>query len=112
MNEVKEIDLLCDYRGRDNEPCYGKVDEEEILTEDSHYWIAYCEGHKAVFRGGAYVPKDPIRRIIFSQQNQKIRLLQHENDMLWSMVKLADKKLLAIENNEIEIPAERLEILY
>jgi hypothetical protein len=91
------IPKVCDYHGRDNEPCYGKLQE---YFEDGK-WIIYCEGHKGVPAGGWYVPKDPIRRMIFSKQNQKIRKLEAENKMLWEMVKLADKKLLEMENKKI-----------
>lgn len=105
---TEEKPLLCDYRNRDNEPCYGKLDE----FYDGKKWITFCEGHQTVPFNGGYVPKDPIRRWIFSQQNQKIRLLEAENKTLWEMVNIADKKLLQLEGNEIEIPDERLEILY
>lgn len=105
---METLPMVCDYQGRDNEPCYGKIDE--FITGEGLF-IAFCEGHQAVPSGGAYVPKDPIRRIIFSQQNKRIRELEAENKTLWEAVKFADKKLLAMEPGEIEIPAERLEIL-
>ena len=98
---------ICDYQGRDNEPCYGNI--EEFL--DNGAWISFCEGHQAVPSGGAYVPRDPVRRIIFSQQNKRIRELEAENAILREAVEFSDKKLLAMEPQEIEIPAERLEVL-
>lgn len=108
MIETKEIPLQCDYRNRENEPCYGEINS----FSDGEYWITYCEGHKAVPFDGAYVPKDPIRRIIFSQQNKIIRQLETENDALWKAIRFADEKLLRLEGGEIEIPDERLKILY
>ena len=102
------IDItVCDYQKRDNEPCYGELD----TYYDGENWFTFCEGHQAVSRGGGYVPKDPIRRWIFSQQNSRIRELQFENEMLWEMVKFADNKLLVLEQGEIELPQERLDIL-
>lgn len=106
MNEAKELPKLCDYRNRENEPCYGEISE----ICDGEYWITFCEGHQAVpFDSGAYVPKDPMRRIIFSQQNSRIRQLETENKTLWDAVYFADNKLKRLEVGEIEIPAERLE---
>ena len=52
-----------------------------------------------------------MRRIIFSQQNKRIRELEAENAILREAVEFSDKKLLAMEPQEIEIPAERLEVL-
>ena len=104
---MKEI-TVCDYKGRDNEPCYGEIDS--FMTTEG-LWVTFCEGHKIVPMGGPYVPKDPIRRWIFSQQNQRIRTLQAENDRLWEMVRYADTKLQRLDAGEIEIPAARLEIL-
>lgn len=105
---ANELPKVCDYHGRENEPCYGKI--EEIC--DGEYWLTFCEGHQAVYSGGAYVPKDPIRRIIFSKQNQRIRELEKENALLWEAVHFADRKMKAIEDeNEIEIPGERIETL-
>lgn len=75
---TKEKIKVCDYHGRYNEPCYGKIDE----YFDNGKWITFCEGHQGVYNGGWYVPKDPVRRLIFSQQNQRIRELQAENDRL------------------------------
>jgi hypothetical protein len=105
---TETLPRVCDYHGRDNEPCYGEIDE--LITGEGLF-IAFCEGHQAVMSGGAYVPRDPVRRIIFSQQNKRIRELEAENATLWAAVKFADKKLLAMEPQEIEIPAERLEVL-
>jgi hypothetical protein len=64
---MKDI-TVCDYHKRENEPCYGELDS----YNDGEYWITVCEGHQAVPQGGAYVSKDPIRRWIFSQQNQRL----------------------------------------
>lgn len=104
MNDVPRV---CDYHGRDNEPCYGKIDE----FYDGEAWYTFCEGHQAVPSGGAYVPKDPIRRIIFSQQNKRIRALEDEIDRLQALNKYASLRLSLYEPEEIEIPPERLEIL-
>lgn len=106
MNELPKV---CSYHGRDNEPCYGIVDE--YYDEKERKWIDYCEGHQGVPYGGFYIPKDPIRRWIFSQQNQRIREQKSEIDMLWEMVKLADKKLQVLDIGEIELPQSRLETL-
>jgi len=114
---MKEVIKVCDYHGRDNEPCYGKIDE----FYDGEKWFTFCEGHQAVPNGGAYVPKDPIRRIIFSQQNAKIRKLEEENTLLHLALYRQNKQRyieMNVELNtsigtfEIEIPSERLEILY
>lgn len=109
MSEVKDI-TACDYKGRDNEPCYGKI--ESWLNSDSNKWVTFCEGHQGVPYGGFYVPRDPLRRWIFSQQNKKIKMLEDENAKLWEMIKYADRKLQSLDVGEIEIPAERLEVLY
>ncbi len=106
MNEIPKV---CDYHGRDNEPCYGKIDE----FYDGNNWITFCEGHQAVPDGGAYVPKDPIRRIIFSQQNKTIRAMQKEIEMLRAQVDYANLRARIEPGDlEIEIPPERLEILF
>ena len=101
MNELKDI-TVCDYKGRSNEPCYGKI--ESWLDQTSDKWFTFCEGHQGVPSGGFYIPQDPMRRWIFSQQNRKIRMLEEENRMLWEMVKIADKKLLEMENKNNEQP--------
>jgi hypothetical protein len=107
MNYVPKV---CNYHGRNNEPCYGEI--SEYYDEKEKKWIDYCEGHTGVPYGGFYIPKDPLRRWIFSQQNSKIRRLQAENDLLREMVIYADVKLKLQEGEkEIEIPEERLEIL-
>lgn len=106
---MNELPRRCDYHGRDNEPCYGAINE--YYDEKSEKWIDYCEGHQAVPRGGFYVPQDPMRRWIFSQQNSKIRKLEYENRKLWEAVRFADDKFKKLDIGEIELPAERLEIL-
>lgn len=108
---MNELPRICDFHGRENEPCYGKI--EEYLEQATDKWITFCEGHQAVPSGGAYVPRDPVRRIIFSKQNQRIRQLEEENATLWKAVRYADEKLKEkeLQEGEIEIPPERLEIL-
>lgn len=107
MSEVKEIQV-CDYKGRDNEPCYGDIDS----FWDGDKWITFCEGHKAVPHNGGYVPKDPIRRWIFSEQNKKIIMLKAEIEYLKDNADMLRRVLLLQDVQiEIEIPKERMDIL-
>ena len=104
---MKDI-VVCDYHKSNNEPCYGEL----VSFFDNGHTVTTCKGHRACPDGGFYIPEDPIRRWIFSQQNQRIRDLQAENELLREMVNYADAKLVLTESkNEIEIPPERLEIL-
>ncbi len=107
---MNELPMVCDYHKRDNEPCYGEI--QSII--DGEYWLTFCEGHQAVINGGAYVPKDPIRRIIFSKQNSRIRELEAENEELKIAIQsqIIDKLMLQHGHvREIEIPDERLKVL-
>lgn len=107
---MKEIPKVCSYHGRDNEPCYGKIDE--YYDDKEQKWIDYCEGHQGVPYDGFYIPKDPMRRWIFSLQNKKIRELEAQIKVLWEAIHFADNKLKQLEDEkEIELPQERLEIL-
>ena len=70
---TETLPLVCSYHHRNNEPCYGEI--KEFITEDGSF-ISFCEGHQGVPSGGPYIPKDPMRRLIFSQQNRRIEQLE------------------------------------
>lgn len=94
MNEIQ----VCDYHSRNNEPCYGKID----TFYDGNVWITFCEGHQAVPYGGGYVPKDPMRRWIFSQQNQKIRELEAEIERLKGIIYVLQDHLPDVNSTTAE----------
>lgn len=41
-----------------DDPCWGDVKViEAAYTEDDHWWIHACQGHKDCWYGGQYIPE-------------------------------------------------------
>lgn len=59
--ECLKCNTHCLLRGfNDSEPCWGEVQEAEVVWENSEFvsTLHYCEGHRDdVLNGRKYVPK-------------------------------------------------------